>query len=378
MSFLSEKEIQAKLKFAPQKIGPITISVLSENPIAKMASDSFQADLLLQVTSENGSVTFVAETKNTSSRRAVKEACVKAITCSPAYEAPPIIVVPYLDENQLMEIRDSYPSLSAIDLCGNGLIRLPGKLYVFATGKPNKYPDSRSIKNIYQGSSALVARSFLKAPRQPSVNALRNEIEKLGGKISLSAVSKVLTQLKEDLIVTNKNSELRLFDPLILLRNLLDNYSAPTILREKSIKLKGSLVTQDSIPGILTACAIKLNYKFCMTGASAFLCYGAGAVDPVAAFYTSGDIVELLKTVSESGEIDWTEEDIFPNVRILQAEEQSLFFDSRLYMNALVASPVQCYLELMKGDKRQQEGAEQVKKYILQELEDFIEEREAK
>jgi hypothetical protein len=47
-------------------------------------------------------------------------------------------------------------------------------------------------------------------------------------------------------------------------------------------------------------------------------------------------------------------------------------------MNALVASPVQCYLELMKGDKRQQEGAEQVKKYILQELEDFIEEREVK
>ena len=48
----------------------------------------------------------------------------------------------------------------------------------------------------------------------------------------------------------------------------------------------------------------------------------------------------------KSDEIDWAEGDIFPNARLLQTKEQSLFFDSLPYMNALAASPVQCYLEL--------------------------------
>lgn len=377
MSFLSDKEMQAELKSKPRQIGPVTVSVVAEHPVAKIAKESFQADLLLQVTYDNNSVRFVASTKTTSSRRTIKDACVQAISHSSVYNAPPMIIVPFLDQDQLMEINDAFPPVSAFDLCGNALIRVPGKLFVFASGKPNSFPDSRSIKNIYQGTSSLVARLLLTQPCQKSVSAFQRQIEKLGGKISLSAVSKVLSQLKENLIVTSKNSELRLFDPLMLLTNLLNSYSAPPISAEKSIKLNGSLATRDAIPGILTATALKLKYKFCLTGASSFPCFGVGAVEPMLTFYSSGDIAELLKTASESGEITWQEDEIFPNARIIQTDDPSVFFDSRPFMNALAASPTQCYLELRKGDKRQQDGAEQVKRYILQELEDFIEEEKA-
>lgn len=374
MSFLSGKVIQAELRSGPRQIGPVTVSVVAENPVAKVAKDSFQADLLLQITYGDNSVRFIAEAKSTSSRSAVYDACVQAIKQSAGYDAPPLIIVPYLDEEQLMEINDQFPPVSAIDLCGNALIKVPGKLFIFSSGKPNNFPDSRSIKNIYQGTSALVARLLLAQPHQKSVTAVQNQIEKLGGKISLSAVSKVMTQLKDELLVVNKNSELRIHDPFTLLSNLLRNYSAPAAIRDIGIKLKGPLVSQESIPGILSAAALKLKYRFCVSGASSFPCYGVGAIEPMMTFYCSGDITEVLNYACETGEISWEEEDIFPNARIVQTEDPSVFFDCRPYMNALAASPIQCYLELKKGDKRQQDGAEQVKKFILQELEDFIEE----
>ena len=52
----------------------------------------------------------------------------------------PMLVTPYLREAQLEELRQQ--QVSGIDLSGNGVITIPGKLFVYRTGKPNKFPDS--------------------------------------------------------------------------------------------------------------------------------------------------------------------------------------------------------------------------------------------
>ena len=51
--------------------------------------------------------------------------------------------------------------VSGLDLCGNGVVTVPGEWLVYRTGKPNLYPQSFPIKNVFRGASSLVARVFL-------------------------------------------------------------------------------------------------------------------------------------------------------------------------------------------------------------------------
>jgi hypothetical protein len=60
--------------------------------------------------------------------------------------------------------------------------------------------------------------------------------------------------------------------------------------------------------------------------------------------------------------------DRFPNVELIKAADPVLYFDARIERSFRWASPVQVYLELMAGDKRDRETAEQVREFILNEV----------
>lgn len=70
----------------------------------------------------------------------------------------------------------------------------------------------------------------------------------------------------------------------------------------------------------------------------------------------------LLKRLSGS------QSDRFPNLELVETEDETVFFDASQERNFWWASPVQVYLELMTGDKRDRETAEQVKSFILMNL----------
>ncbi len=61
--------------------------------------------------------------------------------------------------------------------------------------------------------------------------------------------------------------------------------------------------------------------------------------------------------------------DRFPNCELIEVEDETVYFDAREEEGFLWASPVQVYLELMAGDKRDRETAEQLKQSILKPLE---------
>ena len=60
--------------------------------------------------------------------------------------------------------------------------------------------------------------------------------------------------------------------------------------------------------------------------------------------------------------------DRFPNLEILETDDETVYFDARKDRNFWWASPVQVYLELMSGDKRDRETAEQVKSFIVNNI----------
>jgi hypothetical protein len=64
-----------------------------------------------------------------------------------------------------------------------------------------------------------------------------------------------------------------------------------------------------------------------------------------------------------------TQSDRFPNLELIETEDETVYFDARQEDNFWWASPVQVNLELMTGDKRDQETAGQVRSFLLRDLE---------
>ncbi|NOY63795.1 MAG: hypothetical protein GXO97_00100 [Nitrospirae bacterium] len=60
-----------------------------------------------------------------------------------------------------------------------------------------------------------------------------------------------------------------------------------------------------------------------------------------------------------------SETDRFPNLEIIETEDEKVYFDARYEDGFWWASPVQVFMELMSGDKRDRETAEQVKVLLL-------------
>jgi hypothetical protein len=67
--------------------------------------------------------------------------------------------------------------------------------------------------------------------------------------------------------------------------------------------------------------------------------------------------------------LEGSQTDRFPNLELLETEDETAFFDPRYEGAFWWASPAQVYLELMAGDKRDRETAEQVRSTIMNNLE---------
>jgi hypothetical protein len=100
--------------------------------------------------------------------------------------------------------------------------------------------------------------------------------------------------------------------------------------------------------------------KATFTGSSSAGQYAVMAREPIQSLYWS-NLESLLKRLGP----DLEETSRFPNIELLETDDDFVYFDAR---DDLAASPVQTYLELMQGDKREQETAEQLRKAILQPL----------
>lgn len=64
-------------------------------------------------------------------------------------------------------------------------------------------------------------------------------------------------------------------------------------------------------------------------------------------------------------EFDFEETSRFPNVEFLETDDPTVYFDRRETRSISFISPLQAYLELSKGGKREQEAAEPLRANIL-------------
>lgn len=270
-----------------------------------------------------------------------------------------MVVVPYLSPSNI-EMLEAL-KVSGIDLCGNGIVIVPGELLVSRTGNPNRFPQSTPIRNVYRGDSSLVARTFLTRPTFRSVGAVAAVVRALGASVTLPTVSKVIKALESDLIVSRDGASIRLIQPDKLLEALSQNYREPKVT-DRYIG-KAPVGIPELQKGLAMA-ARQIGAKFVSTGAASATRYAVAARETVVAAYCSIPPTELLAQLPFRTE----QTDRFPNLDLMRTTDAPVYFDSITEADVPFASPVQTYLELASGDKRQRETAQQVRDAVFRRL----------
>ena len=357
---LSQTEQLERLRKGLLEFPPLLLELLSIQPNLP-DKPGLSADAILSVRWRERCYRFIVESKARSTPKILRECVAQATAYADPPDRYPMIMVPYLSPGQLTVLEAN--DVSAIDACGNGVIVVPGELLVLKTGQPNRYPDSAPLKNPYAGVSSLVARAFLLVPEFEQVSGIRAAIEARGGRLALPTVSKALKCLEDDLIVGRKTRRIRLLQPDKLLEKLVESYRPPRVngrsIGKCTIEASGEAMQE------LQSIARRKNLQLILTGVSSAEAYGVPVTMAPYSLYCSD-----ARSVVESLGDRFRETSRFPNLELVETRDQLVYFDPRRDADFPWASPIQTYLELMSGDKRQREIAEQVKRRILKETSD--------
>lgn len=352
---LRETDLLDWLRNAGSKFPPVTITV--EKPPPSRLAESLAIDAYVVASWRKRRFRFVAELRSLSTPKALDDAVARVERYAQQLRCYPLVVTPYLSDEQLKDLEAR--QVSGLDLCGNGVLQVPGELLVFRSGAPNKHPRSTPIRNVYRGESSLVARAFLLRGQYDSTQRLFEEIGKRAGSVTLSTVSKVCSALAEDLIIDRlrdqRATRLRLLQPDKLLDSLAANYKPPTIRS----RIAGSCsLNERELMTRLTSWSRQEGQRVVRTGSASTDCYATLGRERLTKLYCS-KISGVIKSLGPAV----IETDRFPDLELLETSDSVVYFDAR---DDLVASPVQCYLELQAGDKREQDAAAQVRQALLE------------
>lgn len=327
-------------------------------------------DALLTVTSQNQTFDFAAEFKSRSSPRIFDAAIIGIERAANLRGMMPMLVVPYLRESQLDELQRR--QLSGIDLCGNGVITVPGSLFVYRTGARNKFPESAPTKYAYRGATSLVARAFLCRAAYQSLADIADEIKRRGGSVVLSTISKAIKRLEDDLIVDRTDAGFITLQPERLLQKLSESYTPPKLSKVVTLKLKTPPKDSDKRPlstGAQVLASLALDQievaqsRIVLTGESSIENYAVMGRQDWPVFYTS-DADALIKEWGKKVE----QTSRYVDFELRQTNDPTVYFDIRTKQNLPCASPIQVYLECTAGDKRERQTALQIQELMLREL----------
>lgn len=331
----------ALLKVGATLLGPLTVAKRLYAP----GKDGAAARVAL-AWGKGTTTQFTIETKRQNTPLALRAAMDQARRNATRGDLP-MVMVPYLSPQALAELEAA--GVSGVDLCGNGLVIVPGRLYVQRSGQPNGFPQSRPLNNPYRGRSAMVARMLLAKPAWLSLNALAAAIREAGCDLSLPQASKAVRALADDLVVEKDGRGIRQIAPLALLDNLGAAWRKPMYSARFALRLS---------PGHDLAKALSAdgNLNWAVTGASSvqrYATFAQGGPRQIAVSDLANALALLGGTVEPVAN--------FADVELVETDEPGFFFMNEIDDGGLRwASKTQTWLELRAGDARQRQVADEL------------------
>lgn len=256
-----------------------------------------------------------------------------------------LLVLPYLSDRTAEVLAREH--ISALDLCGNYQLIVPGRLLLHHLDEPNRYPNSSPIRDIWGGTSSLVPRVLLLKRRFDTQTELQERIEALGGSISKGTISKVLHVLENGLWV-RRDDGVVLQHPDTMLNAFIENYRSPRTTRRQTVKLTAPPRDIDNnAPRVV------------WFAPEAFVIRATSGHLPQA--YTDN----LDQFISQPGVKATTR---FADAEIIETQDPGVFFAPAEHNHKPIVSMLEVYLQLATGNKRDQDAAAQMRGDILKEV----------
>ena len=336
---------------------PLRVRSLKLEPLDGMGKC---ARLELELPDAAGTFRFLVEARAAGTPLQVQAAsysvmeCVAKANMSKPGGWLPLIVVPYLNPERLAELEQK--KISGVDLCGNGVVLVPGRAVIVRSGQPNLYPDSRPLGKPFTGKSALVGRMLLVKPGWGSLTALVEGIKQAGGDISLPQASKTVQALVEEMLIARTGTGFKLQESLRLLDRLGQAFTRPVYRNRRLLRLPtgadwaGAL---SAVPALRwTVTGESSVRKYAVLGESGPWRVAVDDLDQAAA--AIGGSVEPVPA--------------FADIELVETDDPIVFFQAAADdAGTRWASRVQCWLELQAGDARQQQAANDVRDQILKD-----------
>lgn len=331
--------------------GPLDIEVEEREFRLDGSSAHRRVDALLTLQWGYRREAFAVEFKTSRAARDLLHAAEQIRAVAADLGRYPLLVTPYLNRSALALLREE--GVSGLDLSGNGLVEIPGRWWFYQQGQKNRYPRKRS-REPYSGKSALVGRVLLAERTFATVTAVQNAVHALGGSISLGQVSKVLTAMEDDLVVRKTSDAIKLLQPKKLLEALAESYDRPEPLQTLKAKadlgpaLYERLRTRADKAGARIVGFEPQRYVIAPTSRTQLEVYVEPAIgrDLATAFG-----LEPARR--------------FENVIVRVVDEPGVYFDPREADGFPWCPPLEVYLQLMQGGKREQEIAEDLRTHLL-------------
>jgi len=353
----TKKEMIDQLRRGKVALPPLSFRFLEDR---LEVDGNRRLDALVEISWHKDKAKFAVECKPLSTPKAFQDGLnlLKILSLPNGYI--PLLFLPFLNERQLEELERE--GISGIDLCGNGVAVIPGMFAVFRRGGKNRFSSSAPIKNVYRKNSSMVGRVFLARSGYDTVQEICSEINRRNllvndwdkKPMSLSTVSKALKALEEDLIITRKDT-ICVLQPDKLLEKLNENFVLPNIKERLRLKIPEG---RGTIRELLLNLSQELDLPLAATGMSSVGQYAVMQRGDMLSVYCP--CIEKLLSLLPGNQMDR-----FPNLELVETDDETVYFDARNEEDFWWASPVQVYLELMAGDKRDKETAEQVMSFIL-------------
>jgi len=274
----------------------------------------------------------------------------------------PMVIAPYIGKRQAKALAKE--GVSWIDLCGNMMVQVSGKIYIERTGNKNKFPDTAPIKKIFQGTSSLVSRALLLKPGGFRTQyELVDFINSRNANITAGTVSRVLKSLEEEILIRKTKSLISVIDALKVLERLSEGY----ISYAKRKEVKAYRFSIKDLKSVSMRLSLSQYFNYLACGFYAARIKGLAATD---------EITILVKDIEQARkEFDFITSDTeFGNLKFIETNDSCNWFNSTeveltiasiVKVSMAVVDDIELYLEMMADTPRGPKVAELLKPRIL-------------
>lgn len=309
-------------------------------------TEKHRADLLVSFQKQNDRKTLLVEVKSSGQPRLAR-AAVNSLTTllSNRPGTYGVFIAPYISDASATICKEN--EIGYIDFAGNCWLHFDS-IFIEIKGNPNRFRRKSNLKSLFNPKAERILRALLDEPaRQWSTAELAEAAD-----VSPGQVSNVRKLLLEREWIQDQKRGIKLTEPLQLLDSWLANYQS----NRNTVYEFYDMASVGEIEGTIATICNRRQARYAFTGFS-----GSSRYAPFTTYKTVTVYMDNLNL----GDLPFKPVTSGANVRIISPCDEGVYYGTRTIREEIVASAIQCYLDLKNEKARGEEAARALLEQVI-------------